>query len=66
MLDINKAITLAQKREILKDLADADLLEQFLATKYATSKRFGLDGCESLIPGMEAMINKVKKTFFCS
>jgi 2-oxoglutarate dehydrogenase E1 component len=41
---------------ILDRLAWADLYERFLNTKYKT-KRFGLDGCESLIPGLKAMID---------
>jgi len=32
--------------------------ESFLATKYNTTKRFGLEGVDSLIPGMKAMIDK--------
>lgn len=31
--------------------------ESFLANKYAAAKRFGLEGCETLIPGMKAMID---------
>ncbi|EKX41726.1 hypothetical protein GUITHDRAFT_141727 [Guillardia theta CCMP2712] len=31
--------------------------ESFLATKYNTTKRFGLEGVDSLIPGMKAMID---------
>lgn len=47
-----KSETTNQSRlKTLRHLAEADLLELFLATKYATTKRFGLDGCESLIPG---------------
>ena len=30
----------------------------FLANKYAAAKRFGLEGCETLIPGMKAMIDR--------
>lgn len=31
--------------------------ESFLANKYAAAKRFGLEGCETLIPGMKALID---------
>ena len=31
--------------------------ESFLATKYNTTKRFGLEGLDSVIPGMKAMID---------
>lgn len=47
----------AQKRLILERLMDAELFEQFLKTKFANDKRFGLDGCEALIPGMKALID---------
>jgi 2-oxoglutarate dehydrogenase complex dehydrogenase (E1) component-like enzyme len=31
--------------------------ESFLATKFPSAKRFGLEGGETLIPGMKAMID---------
>ncbi|EFA82517.1 2-oxoglutarate dehydrogenase [Heterostelium album PN500] len=46
-----------EKVKILERLAWADQFESFLGLKYKTHKRFGLDGCESLIPGMKAMID---------
>ena len=33
----------------------ADHFERFLATKFQASKRFGIEGCESLIPGLFAL-----------
>ncbi|MDA5192744.1 2-oxoglutarate dehydrogenase E1 component [Govanella unica] len=44
------------KRAILKKLTEAEAFEQFLARKYVGTKRFGLDGAESLIPAMEAIV----------
>jgi 2-oxoglutarate dehydrogenase E1 component len=44
------------KKEILKKLVQAEGFEKFLHTKYMGTKRFGLDGGESLIPGMEQML----------
>jgi hypothetical protein len=32
--------------------------ESFLATKYGVTKRFGLEGVESSIPGMKALIDR--------
>jgi 2-oxoglutarate dehydrogenase E1 component len=46
-----------KKKLILERLMDATLFEEFLATKYANDKRFGLEGCEALIPGMKALID---------
>lgn len=34
----------------------ADHFERFLARKFQASKRFGIEGCESLIPGLFALI----------
>ena len=46
-----------KRRRILEDLATAELFEGFLHKKYPT-KRFGLDGGDSLIPGMVALVDK--------
>eukprot|EP01111_Echinosteliopsis_oligospora_P000442 TRINITY_DN1046_c0_g1_i1.p1 TRINITY_DN1046_c0_g1~~TRINITY_DN1046_c0_g1_i1.p1 ORF type:complete len:1033 (-),score=255.52 TRINITY_DN1046_c0_g1_i1:43-3141(-) len=50
-------LTPDQKKKTLERLAWADQFERFLNTKYKTHKRFGLDGCESLIPGTKALID---------
>jgi len=42
---------------ILDRLGWADAWERFLAVKHAGTKRFGLDGCEVLIPGMKHLID---------
>ena len=44
------------KMAILQKLAEAEGFEQYLAKKYIGTKRFGLDGGESLIPSLEAII----------
>jgi len=44
------------KKAILKKLIQAEGFEKFLHTKYVGSKRFGLDGGESLIPALEQII----------
>lgn len=46
------------KKRILKQLTAAEAFEKFLHTKYPAAKRFGLDGGESLIPGLEAMFEQ--------
>jgi 2-oxoglutarate dehydrogenase complex dehydrogenase (E1) component-like enzyme len=38
----------------------ADHFERFLSTKFQASKRFGIEGCESLIPGLFALIEVCK------
>jgi len=32
--------------------------ERYLAKKFNTAKRFGLEGCEALIPGMQALVDR--------
>ncbi len=54
------------KEAILNKLVQAEGFEKFLATKYVGTKRFGLDGGESLIPALEQIIkiggqNKIKE-----
>lgn len=45
--------------QILDRLAWSEMFESFLANKFAAAKRFGLEGCETLIPGMKALIDRV-------
>jgi len=44
------------KEAILNKLVQAEGFEKFLHTKYVGTKRFGLDGGESLIPALEQII----------
>jgi len=44
------------KKAILGKVIEAEEWEKFLARKYVGTKRFGLDGGESMIPAMEAII----------
>jgi 2-oxoglutarate dehydrogenase E1 component len=46
------------KRAILNKLVEADGFEKFLDLKYTGTKRFGLDGAESLIPALEQIIKR--------
>ena len=45
-----------QKKHILKKLNEAVSFEGFLHTKYVGQKRFSLEGGESLIPALDALI----------
>ncbi len=44
------------KKAILNKLVESEGFEKFLDVKYTGTKRFGLDGGESLIPAMEQII----------
>ena len=46
------------RRAILNKLVEAEGYEKFLHVKYMGTKRFGLDGGESLIPAMEQIIKR--------
>ncbi|KAL3697003.1 hypothetical protein R1sor_011079 [Riccia sorocarpa] len=46
------------KAEILDRLMWSTNFENFLAQKWTAAKRFGLEGCETLIPGMKELIDK--------
>eukprot|EP00899_Mesostigma_viride_P002605 jgi/Mesvir1/12345/Mv00529-RA.3 len=48
----------AEKVLLLDRLMWGVLFEEFLNTKYTASKRFGLEGGESLIPGLKSFIDR--------
>ena len=50
------------KKHTLSRLTAADAFEKFLATKFVGVKRFGLEGGETSIPAMEAVIAKATET----
>ena len=50
------------QRHILGKLNAAEALEKFLATKYLGQKRFGLEGAESLIPILDAILEEAADT----
>ena len=56
----DKEITFTRegKRAILNKLVEADGFEKFLDLKYTGTKRFGLDGGESMIPALEQIIKR--------
>lgn len=51
-----KEVDLEEKISILESLTAADGLEKYLAAKYPGAKRFGLEGCDSLIVALEKII----------
>ncbi len=48
-------MTAEEKLEILHELNRAEAFEKFLHTTYIGQKRFSLEGCETLIPLLEAL-----------
>jgi 2-oxoglutarate dehydrogenase E1 component len=53
------ALTNEEKRLTLRRLMRATRFEEFLAKKWSSEKRFGLEGCEVLVPAMHAIIDTV-------
>ena len=56
----DKEITFTEfgKKAILNRLVEAEGFEHFLNVKYTGTKRFGLDGGESMIPALEQIIKR--------
>ncbi|PWN51095.1 putative KGD1-alpha-ketoglutarate dehydrogenase [Violaceomyces palustris] len=50
--------SIEEKRAILDRLIWSDSFERFIASKYPNEKRFGLEGGESLIPGVKSLIDR--------
>jgi len=50
-----------QKKHILKKLTQAVAFESFLHTKYVGQKRFSLEGNESLIPALDAIVERASE-----
>jgi 2-oxoglutarate dehydrogenase E1 component len=51
-----------EQRHILERLNAAEALERFLGTKYLGQKRFGIDGAESAIPLLDAILSEAADT----
>lgn len=46
-----------EKRILFDRLAYADIFERFLSLKFPVAKRFGLEGCESAVPGIKTILD---------
>ena len=53
----NLDFSFEKKKRILQKLNDAVVFEKFLGTKYVGQKRFSLEGGETTIPALDAIIN---------
>ena len=56
--DNHGEFSVVEKKHILRKLNEAVSFENFLHTKYVGQKRFSLEGNESLIPALDALIEK--------
>jgi len=46
-----------EQQTLLKRLLHSTNFEQFLAKKWSSEKRFGIEGCEVLIPALKQVID---------
>src|SRR5580704_10243207 len=51
-------LTNAARREVLRILTAAEAFERFLDRRYTGTKRFGIEGAESLMPALEAILRR--------
>lgn len=52
-----ESIAVERKQRIFQKLNEAEALEQFIHTKYIGHKRFSLEGAESMIPLLDAVLS---------
>ena len=52
------SFTVEGKKAILNKLIEAETFEKFVDVKYTGTKRFGLDGGESIVPALEQIIKR--------
>ena len=53
-----KTFSANEKKHILKKLNQANVFEQFLQKKFVGQKRFSVEGLESLIPALDAIVER--------
>ncbi len=51
-------ITADRKKNILKSLTKAETLEKFIHTRYVGAKRFSVEGGDSVLPMLDALVEK--------
>lgn len=53
----SKTFSIKEKERILKKVSEAVMFESFIHKKFVGQKSFSLEGCEALIPALDAAIN---------
>lgn len=54
----SREFSVEEKKRILAKLNEAVAFENFVHTKFAGQKRFSLEGCETLIPALDAVLER--------
>lgn len=57
-----KTFLIDEKKRILKKINEAVAFENFIHTKFFGQKRFSVEGCEGLIPALDALIESGSET----
>jgi 2-oxoglutarate dehydrogenase E1 component len=55
-------MTRADRRRVFEQVIGAEVFEQFLQNKFLGSKRFSLEGAESLIPMLERLVERAARS----
>jgi 2-oxoglutarate dehydrogenase E1 component len=55
----------SEKKEILRTLTAAETFERFLDRRYTGTKRFGIEGAESLMPALETILHRGSALGIC-
>eukprot|EP00873_Tetraselmis_striata_P040829 jgi/Tetstr1/461093/TSEL_006236.t1 len=58
-LEMRRQLSYSMRRDLLKGLLRSDTMEAFLGQKFPASKRFGMEGCEALVPGLEIAVARL-------
>ncbi|MBV8738379.1 MAG: 2-oxoglutarate dehydrogenase E1 component [Alphaproteobacteria bacterium] len=56
--DRRPGLSAADKKAVLEVLTTAETFERFLDRRYTGTKRFGIEGAESLMPALEAILRR--------
>ena len=56
ILGSGERLSRRRKRSMLVSLAEAQIFEEFCGKRFSGAKRFSLEGCEALIPGLNALL----------
>src|SRR5258705_9082960 len=59
--DFLNPLPLEKKKRILEKLNEGVIFEKFLGTKYVGQKRFSLEGGETTIPALDAIMNRASE-----
>jgi 2-oxoglutarate dehydrogenase E1 component len=57
-LEARPSLSRTAQKEILKVLTEAEVFERFLERRYPGTKRFGIEGAESVMPALEAILRR--------